>query len=78
MAFNPLQILKLKDALGAFKKRHPGFSGFMAAVRSGGIPEGSVLDLRITDPDGKTTATNFRVSQEDIELIRMLGELRNG
>lgn len=78
MAFNPLQILKLKDALGAFRNRHPGFSGFLGAVHQGGVPEGSVLDLRITDPEGKVTATNFRVCQEDIELIHMLAELRKG
>lgn len=76
MAINPMQLLKLKDTLNAFRNRHPGFSRFVSAVRKEGIAEGAVLDIKITAPGGQTMATNFRVSQEDIALIRMLSELR--
>lgn len=76
MAFNPMQLLKLKDSLNDFRARHPGFTGFLGAVQGEGVPEGSVLDMKIKQPDGRTMATNFRVSQEDLELIRMLSELR--
>lgn len=76
MAINPLQILKLKDTLNAFRNRHPGFSRFIGALRRKGVPEGSVLEVKITSPDGETMETNFRVTPEDIALIRMLSELR--
>ena len=76
MAINPLDILKLKDRLNAFRARHPGFSRFISAARKKGVPEGSVLDVTITTPDGQSMATNFRVSAEDIELLRALTSLR--
>ena len=75
MAINPMQILKIRDTLNAFRNRHPGFSHFIGDIRRRGLPEGTVMDMTVTMPDGKTMKTNFRVSQEDLDLIRMLGEL---
>ena len=72
MAVNPLQIMKLKTQLNDFRKRHPGFTRFIMAIRRKGLPEGSVLDVKITTPDGETMTTNFRVEAEDIEFVSML------
>ncbi|MDO5133282.1 MAG: hypothetical protein Q4D81_09905 [Eubacteriales bacterium] len=76
MGLNPIQIIKLKDTLNAFRNRHPGFAAFLRAVRDSGVSEGSVLDMKITSPEGKVMTTNFRVSEEDLELLRVLMELR--
>ena len=54
MAVNPLQIMKLKTQLNDFRKRHPGFTRFIMAIRRKGLPEGSVLDVKITTPDGES------------------------
>jgi hypothetical protein len=75
MAVNPLQIMKLKTQLNDFRKRHPGFTRFIMAIRRKGLPEGSVLDVKITTPDGETMTTNFRVEAEDIEFVSMISEL---
>ncbi len=76
MAINPLQLLKIKEKLNAFKTRHPGFARFIRAVRKNGIPEGSVVDVKITFPDGKEINSNFRVSGEDMELASIISELK--
>ena len=76
MTLNPIQLLKLKDTLNAFRSRHPGFAAFLGAVKDGGVSEGAVLEMKITSPEGKTMKTNFRVSREDLELLRLLAELR--
>ena len=75
MAINPMQIVKLKDKLNGFRKRHPGFYGFIKAIRKKGVPEGSVLDVKITTPEGETMTTNFRVSPEDLEFFGMISDL---
>ncbi len=75
MAVNPLQIMKIKTQLNNFRKRHPGFTAFIRAVRRKGLPEGSVVDLKVTSPDGETVTTNFRVTQEDLDFISMISEL---
>ena len=75
MALNPIQIVKLKEQLNAFRKRHPGFCRFINAIRKKGVPEGSVLDVKITSPDGETMTTNFRISPEDLEFFGMISDL---
>ena len=75
MALNPMQIIQLKDKLNGFRNRHPGFVGFIGALRREGVPEGSVLDIRFTSPDGRTSATHFRVTQEDLDFLRTISEL---
>ena len=75
MAVNPIQIMKIKKQLNNFRKRHPGFTSFIRAVRRKGLPEGSVVDLKVTSPDGETVTTNFRVTQEDLDFISMISEL---
>ena len=75
MAINPMQIVKLKSQLNDFRKRHPGFTSFVRAVRRKGVAENSVLEVKITAPDGETMSTNFRVSAEALDFIRMISEL---
>lgn len=75
MAINPMLLVKLKTELNNFRKRHPGFTSFVRAVRRKGVPEDSVLDVKITTPDGETMTTNFRVSADDLAFIRMISDL---
>ena len=35
-----------------------------------------VMELRVTDNDGKTSVTNIRLTEEDVETIGILKELR--
>lgn len=77
MAVNPMKLLKLKDRWTIFKKQHPKVVAFLGRVsQDGSIAEGAVVELRITDPSGKTSATNMRVSPEDAETIKMLREIK--
>lgn len=77
MALNPLQILKIKNTINDFRARHPGFARFIKAIRKKGLPQGSVLEVKITFPEGQTMETNIRVSEEDLELLRTLSDLAN-
>ena len=77
MALNPLQILKIKSILNDIRTRHPGFVRFIKAIRKKGLPQGSVLEVKITFPEGQTMETNIRVSEEDLELLRTLSDLAN-
>lgn len=75
MALNPLQIVKLKSMLNDFRKRHPGFTSFIRSIRKKGLPEGSVVDVTITRPDGEKVTTNFRITAEDIDFVSAISEL---
>ena len=75
---NPMDILRLKGMWQQFRDAHPKLVAFVQAVRNGYVKEGSVFDLTVTDPDGKSIRTNFRLSESDLELFRQLAEIVRG
>lgn len=66
---NPMKLVQLKPQIKQFRDRHPKFIQFFASVGRSGIREGSVLEVSITDPDGKKICTNMKLSAEDMKLI---------
>lgn len=69
MGFGLGDALKLKGLWDRFTENHPKFPQFLNAAKNNGFPEGTVLNLSITYPDGKTLDTNLKVSAEDLDLI---------
>ncbi len=72
---NPFQLLRLKSALSGFKTAHPKFFSFLRTVTERGLPEGSVVEVRITLPDGKDFVTNLKTTASDAELFGQIGEV---
>lgn len=72
---NPLQIMKFKDKIGEFRERHQGFSRFINAVRKRGLPQGSTIEIKVTFPDEQVMNTSFRIKEDDLELLQMIGNL---
>ena len=72
MAINPMKLLELKNLWSAFTKRHPKFPQFLSAVQRAGIPEGTIIDVQITSPDGKTVTSNVKVTSDDIDAVKSL------
>lgn len=72
MALNPMKLLELKNLWAAFTRRHPKFPQFLTAVQQAGIPEGTVIEVTITPPDGKTFTSNLKVTAEDIDAVKSL------
>lgn len=72
MAINPMKLLELKNLWSAFTRRHPKFPQFISAVQQAGISEGTVIEVQITTPDGRTFTSNLKVQPEDIEAVKSL------
>ena len=72
MAINPMKLLELKNLWNACTRRHPKFPQFISAVQQAGISEGTVIEVQITIPDGRTFTSNLKVQQEDIEAVKSL------
>ena len=72
MAINPMKLLELKNLWAAFTRRHPKFPQFLSAVQQSDIPEGTVIEVQITTPEGKTFTSNLKVQAEDIEAVKSL------
>lgn len=76
MAFNPMALLQIKQAIEGFNSRHPKLAMFFndAGAR---IDTGAVLEISVTTVSGEKIRTNFRVTDEDRELFSTLSSLIN-
>ena len=66
-------LMQLKEEWTSFKVRHPKFPSFMKAVRA--LAEGTVIDIRVTAPDGTVLNSNLKLKKEDLDLICRIHEL---
>ena len=70
---NPIRLMKLKSEWEQFQKRHPKFLPFLQAAARDGFQENTVLEVTLTQPDGKKMTANLKLTAEDLTL---LGELK--
>ena len=67
--------MKLKDAWAKFNGNHPKFSPFMGAVKQRGVPAGTVIEIQFKYEDGGTLKSNLKVTDSDIDLLKVLGSI---
>lgn len=72
MAINPMKLLELKNLWSAFTRRHPKFHNLFPPYSRPAFPEGTVIEVQITTPDGRTFTSNPKVQPEDIEAVKSL------
>lgn len=75
MNMNPAALMKLMSAKNEFDKNHPKLKNYFAAVKSKGVQEGTVIQIKITNPDDEPMLANIKVKQSDLELLSELSEL---
>ncbi len=71
---NPIAMMQLKPMFEHFRDRHPKFVQFFSYAGKS-ITEGSIVEITVTDPEGKKIVTNIRVDSEDIALFKRLKEM---
>lgn len=69
---NPMSLLKYKNAWGKFSENHPKFPHFLRAVSKNALSEGTLIEITVTTPDGKSYSSNLKIQPEDIELLQEL------
>ena len=74
---NPAKILQLKKQYETFVERHPKFLRYLAYITDHYMEEGTVLDVTVTDTQGRSLHGNAKLSAEDVaflqEVRRVLG-----
>ncbi len=76
MAVNPMQFMQLADRLRIFRSQHPRVIDFIRDVGRNSLEPGVVMELRVTDNNGRTSVTNIRLTQEDMETIEIIKNLK--
>ncbi len=70
MNFNQLAMLQqLKSGIDRFRANHPKFPLFLKAVSQEALMEGTLIEINVTTPEGKTYCSNVRLKADDMELI---------
>ena len=68
--------MQLAERLRIFKQQHPRVLDFIQAIGRNNLQPGVVLELRVTDLDGRVSVTNMRLTEEDIETIGIIKNLK--
>lgn len=67
--------MQLKTSWDRFTQSHPKFPKFWKAAYKNGLTEGTVIEFKITSPEGKEISSNLKLTKDDTELINQLREL---
>ena len=69
---NPMEMMQFAKELDNFKKNHPKVAKFLAIEFGKGLPEGRILELKITRPGQEEKVSNMRILPEDQSFLSKL------
>ena len=72
---NPAEMMKITGIMKKFQSNHPKVVAFMQHTFSSSIPIGSVIELTITKPGSDPVTTNFKVLEDDVEMVETLKKM---
>lgn len=69
-------MMKLGGLWAKFTKNHPKFPQFIKAVQKNGMPADTIIDAKITYPDGNVIDCNLKLTESDLQIINELKALK--
>lgn len=75
---NPMDVMQLGSRLQTFSSQHPKFGAFLREAGRDAMREGSIIEMKVTSPEGQEYVTNIRLTAEDVETINMIRSMRGG
>jgi hypothetical protein len=62
-------VMRVKNAWDTFTRNHPKLMPFMQAVGREAIADGTIIEVKVTSPQGKEYNTNMKITQSDLDLF---------
>lgn len=78
MAMNPIAMMQVAGRVKIFKEQHPKAIAFIQSISGGDLREGTVIELKVTTPEGKESVANIKLTQDDIETFNLLKNAQTG
>lgn len=75
MAMNPAMLMTVMNDIKTFEKNHPRFASFFKDVVRCGVPCDSIIEIKVTKPDGSESVANMKVTQSDLDIVNDLKNL---
>ncbi len=72
---NPMEIMKIKQRLDTFNSDHPKVGPFFRSIGKNAMMPGTIVELKVTTPDGKDFISNIKVNENDVETLRSILDL---
>lgn len=73
---NPMNLLQLKPYWSRFKANHPKLVSFVkTASDERFLDEGSLIEITVTNSQGKKMSANLRVRQDDMGFLGGLKDM---
>ena len=69
-------VMKIKSAWDTFSRNHPKFMPFMQAVGREAIGDGTIIEIKVTSPEGKEFNTNMKITQSDLDLFAQIRNMQ--
>lgn len=73
---NPLKLMQLQNSFKQFQNRHPKLPLFFQDMFQNHMAEGTILEVKVIDPDGGEHVANMKVLREDLQMIEDLKDLQ--
>lgn len=70
--FDFSSVMMIKSAWDTFSRNHPKFMPFMQAVGREAIGDGTIIEIKVTSPEGKEFNTNMKLTQSDLDLFAQM------
>ena len=77
MNMNPMMIMQLKQRLSTFNQEHPRVMPFFSALQRSSLTEGTIIDMKVTDPNGEEMQCNIKLTANDIETFQMMMNMKD-
>ena len=68
-------MMQMKKAWNTVKASQPKFPAFMKAAQ-GTLPEDTIIEFKITTPEGKIIESNLKLNASDMELMETLRQMQ--
>ena len=69
---NPITMMQAAGRIKIFQEQHPKAIAFIKSLSEDDLREGTVIELKITTPEGKEAVANIRLTKDDVETFRIL------
>ena len=74
---NPMFLMQIKDRMNTFNAEHPKLGRFFSVIKSNAIKEGTIIEMKVTTPEGEEYVSNIKLTNNDVETIRMMSSMEN-
>ena len=69
-------MMKLGGLWGKFTKNHPKFPQFIKTIQKNGLKVDTIIDVKITYPDGSVVDSNLKITDTDLQIIEELKKMK--